>query len=109
MLRFAENAGFLLSNLGSNSTGVDGAVVWVACGDFSADEGHLGPRILVVPGAGLSMESLAHAVAVTLSTPAVVVGALPAAVSRKSAELRGNEPGCASRVLARGERHEVCA
>jgi hypothetical protein len=80
---FAEDAGFLLSNLRPESTGVVGAVIWLAAGEFSTNEAHVGPRILVVVGAELSIDSLAHGVAITLSRTATVVGTLPAEVRRK--------------------------
>jgi hypothetical protein len=81
---FVEDAGFLLSNLGPENTGVVGGVVWLAAGEFTTDEAYLGPRILVVPGEALSMKSLTHAVALTLSRPAAVIGTLPDELRNKA-------------------------
>lgn len=39
-------------------TGVDGVVVWIFAGEFSRTEAQYGPRILVVPGHELRVESL---------------------------------------------------
>lgn len=88
--RFTEDAGFLLANLNADTTGVVGAVIWIAAGEFSADEAHLGPRILVVAGTELSVQSLAGGVAVTLARPATIVGSLPDKIrwrSRSFAEM----------------------
>jgi hypothetical protein len=81
---FTEDAGFLLSSLTYETTGVVGAVFWMAAGEFSADEAHLGPRVMVVVGKGLSVRSLAGGVAVTLSSPSTVVGTLPEAIRRQA-------------------------
>lgn len=83
-----EDAGFLLTNLAYESTGVAGAVIWMAAGEFSIDDGQLGPRIVIMVGQELSPRSLAGGVAVTLSTPAGVIGALPEGI-------RGNALSCA--------------
>ena len=39
---------FLASNLRSETTGIEGAVLWIFAGEFAGTE--LGPRILVVIG-----------------------------------------------------------
>lgn len=72
---------FLASNLGPETTGVDGAVIWIFAGEFAAVE--LGPRILVVMGGNkLSAEWLRGAVSVRLTTPPKVAGRLPGAIRR---------------------------
>jgi hypothetical protein len=77
---FVQDAGFLLTSIGPESTGVPGAAIWLAIGEFSTDDAHLGPRIMVVVGTELTAQSLAAGVAVTLSIPATVVGTLPEAI-----------------------------
>jgi hypothetical protein len=74
---FHEEAGFLASNLGEESTGVEGTVLWIFCGEPARGGSILGPRILVVAGAALKAESLFEAVAVRLSAPLEVSGSLP--------------------------------
>ena len=81
---FHENAGFLAANLGDESTGVDGAVVWIFAGEPTRSGSVLGPRLWVVAGAACSVENLSGAVVVTLSRPPEVFGALPPALERKA-------------------------
>ena len=72
---------FLASNLRSETTGIEGVVLWIFAGEFAGTE--LGPRILVVIGGDkLSAEWLRGAVSVRLTTPPEVVGKLPAAIRR---------------------------
>jgi hypothetical protein len=75
--RFVEGAGFLASNLLPEHTGVEGAVVWIFAGEFSRTESHYGPRILVVPGRELGVESLSDAVAVTIASLPEILDCLP--------------------------------
>ena len=75
--RFVEHAGFLASNLLPEHTGVEEAIVWIFAGEFSRTDAQDGPRILVVPGRELGIESLIDAVAVTVASPPVVLGCLP--------------------------------
>lgn len=84
MRAFLDNAGFLATNVDDAISGVHGAIVWVFAGEPTRNEVSLGARILVVVGASLEVESLARAVAVRLSRPPEVVGALPAAVKRQA-------------------------
>lgn len=85
--RFHENAGFLSCSLGPETTGVEGAVVWMFGGEPTRDESELGPRILVVGGETLTLEGLANAVAVRLSSPPEVVGMLPRRVAIQAVAL----------------------
>jgi hypothetical protein len=75
--RFIDDAGFLATNLASDHTGVEGAVVWIFAGEFSRADAHHGPRLLVVPGRGRGVGSLIDAVAVTIANPPEVLGCLP--------------------------------
>jgi hypothetical protein len=81
-----EDAGFLASNLTQETTGIDGAVIWMFSGEPTRSASPLGPRILVTVGEVLMIESLAHAVAVRLSPRPEVVGALPPGVMVKAVE-----------------------
>jgi hypothetical protein len=83
---FAEHAGFLASNLTPEITGVVDAVIWAFAGEPTRSGGALGPRIWVVPGRALAMESLSDAVAVRLSVPPEVLGVLPPALAQQSME-----------------------
>ena len=71
---------FLASNLRSETTGIEGVVLWIFAGEFAGTE--LGPRILVVTGDKISAELLRNAVTVRLATPPEVVGKLPVAIRR---------------------------
>jgi hypothetical protein len=71
---------FLMSNLSSKTTGIDGAVIWVAAGEFGGAGSKHGPRIEVVLGDTLACEGLRDAVAVTLTEPPEVLGDLPGKV-----------------------------
>ena len=82
MARLDPEAGFLLSSLGPRATGIAGAVVWFAAGEFCTDESRLGPRILVGVGDRLSTSDAVHAAAVSLEKPARVVGRLPESIAR---------------------------
>jgi hypothetical protein len=84
--RFIDDAGFLATNLASDHTGVEGAVVWIFAGEFSRTESHHGPRVLVVPGRELGVESLSGSVAVTITSAPEVLGALPGDVERQIVE-----------------------
>ena len=78
--RFHEDAGFLLSTLGPEDTGIDGVVVWFFAGEPSHSDAHLGPRILIALGAKLTLDSLADPVGVTITSPPRVLGTLPGEV-----------------------------
>jgi hypothetical protein len=84
MRAFLENAGFLATNLAPISTGVQGAVVWIFSGEPTLSEATVGPRILVVVGESLALASLSNAVAVRLSRPPAVMGALPVGIGRQA-------------------------
>lgn len=83
-MAFHENAGFLATNVGEESTGVHDSVVWIFAGEPTCGGSVLGPRLWVVAGAACSVESLSGAVVVTLSRPPEVFGALPPALERKA-------------------------
>jgi hypothetical protein len=67
----------VLSVLRSADTGIDGAVVWVAAGEFDEADRHLGPRLLVVLGDEISSERLTSAVTVLLTSTADIFGVPP--------------------------------
>lgn len=54
--------------------------------EFSRAGAHHGPRLLVVPGRELGVESLIDAVAVTIASPPEVLGCLPGKVERQVVE-----------------------
>ena len=72
---------FAMSNLGSSTTGVAGAVLWVSSGDPSGDHHHVGPRLWVVLGDTINPKALADAVIVKLTDPPDVLGTLPPEVA----------------------------
>jgi hypothetical protein len=84
--RFHADAGFLSSVLRPRDTGVDGVTVWFFAGEPSRTESRQGPRIHVVLGERLSLESLADSVAVRLTAPPEVLGTLPDEVARQVIE-----------------------
>jgi hypothetical protein len=84
--RFHPDAGFLLCNLLSEHTGVEGAVLWIAAGEPTSNESALGARVLVVVGQKLTVDSLSGAVSVTLTVPPEVLGTLPHEVALKAVE-----------------------
>ena len=76
-------AGFLLeamSNLRPNTTGVQGAVIWISAGEFAGTSLQHGPRVKVVLGDKITTEGLADAVSVRISKPPKVLGTLPGRV-----------------------------
>ena len=73
----------LLSVLRGTETGVTGAVVWFAAGEFDDSDRYLGPRLLVVLGDDIRSERLTSAVSVRLASPPYVVGVLPPDVARQ--------------------------
>lgn len=69
---------WLLSNLRGAEVGLDGMALWFSCGEFeSARASAHGPRVIVVPGTALAIDSLEHGVAITLTEPPEVLGELP--------------------------------
>ena len=83
---YHEDAGFLAASLGPESTGVEGAVVWVFAGEPTRNQLALGPRILVVLGERLTVDSLVDGVAVRLTSPPTMFGTLPPSVEAKVVE-----------------------
>lgn len=84
MRRFHENTGYLSTSLLPDVTGVEGAVFGIVMGEPTCNETALGPRILVVPGARLSVDSLQDAAAVRVTTPPEIIGTLPPRLARKA-------------------------
>ena len=74
---------FLMVNLSTRETGVEGALVWVASGEFDSASKH-GPRVAVMLGRMITDESLGKAAIVTLADPSVVVGDLPSKVREQA-------------------------
>jgi len=75
--------GFVLSNLRSTTTGVEGAILWVAAGEFDDADRTQGPRIMVVLGDNISADRLKDAVVVLLTKAPVVMGSLPGEIERQ--------------------------
>ena len=74
----------LLSVLRETDTGVTGAVIWVAAGEFDdAADSHLGPRLLLVVGDEIRSERLPSAVTIRLTSPPDIRGVLPPGVVRE--------------------------
>jgi hypothetical protein len=71
---------FLLANLGSEDSGIEGAIVWFAAGEYSRNEVAYGPKILVALGTARTLDGLAGAVSVTIASPPQVLGTLPTKV-----------------------------
>ncbi len=71
-----------MSNLRPNTTGVQGAVIWISAGEFAGAEAQHGPRIKVVLGEKITTEGLDKSVSVRLTNPPEVLGVLPAKVKR---------------------------
>jgi hypothetical protein len=72
-----------MSNLPSQDTGVDGAVIWVSVGEFSGADLQHGPRVKVVPGNKITTENMQSAASVTITDPPRVLGSLPGKLRRK--------------------------
>jgi hypothetical protein len=87
----------VLSVLRSTETGVRGAVVWVAAGEFDDADRHLGPRLLIVQGDSIRKERLANAGRVRLTSRPDVVGVLPPELARQIVMFAGKN----RRVLVR--------
>jgi len=71
------------------TTGVEGAVLWVSVGEFSGTESLLypiGPRIKVVVGTKITAEGLQDAVSVRISDPPEVLGHLPGRLRKQVVE-----------------------
>ena len=81
---FNEDAGFLMSWLGSKTKGIEGAVICVFAGEFGRPGHQLGPRLLVAQGNKLSTKSLNDAVSMLLTDPPEVLGELPRKVKRQA-------------------------
>ena len=72
----------VLSVLRVTETGVRGAVILVAAGEFEPWKVHLGPRLLLVLGDEIRAHKLTSAVTVRLAPPEVL-GVLPLDVTRQ--------------------------
>jgi hypothetical protein len=81
--RYVQDVGFLLSNLRSEDSGVEGCVIWFSAGEFARNETDWGPKLLVVLGDKLTASSVLDAVWVTLENPPVVLGNLPERVAKQ--------------------------
>ena len=77
---------FAMANLPARDTGVDGAVIWVAEGEFGGADSQHGPRVRVVPGTKITSEGLGDAVSITLTEPPRVLGTLPGRVRKLALE-----------------------
>lgn len=91
--RFVEDVGFLLSNLSSENSGVQGAILWFAAGEYSRTEAQHGAKLLVVPGESLTAAGLEQAVSVTLSARPRVLGTLPDQVATQVVEFINRNRG----------------
>ena len=72
-----DDAGFRGASLRRETTGVDGAIVWVVAGEPTRNLLELGPRLRVVLGERLAADSLMDALPVRLTSPPTVLGMLP--------------------------------
>jgi hypothetical protein len=75
---------FVLSNLRSTTTGIQGAVIWVAAGEFAGADTGLGPRLLVVLGDSIAPDRLTNALNVRLTDAPEALGDLPADMEERS-------------------------
>jgi hypothetical protein len=73
----------VLSVLRSSDTGVGGAAVWVAAGEFEDADRHLGPRLLVTVGDSIHADGLKDAVRVRLTSQPNLLGVLPHGIARQ--------------------------
>ena len=90
---FHEDAGFLMSWLDSQTTGVEGVVICVFAGEFERPGHQLGPRLLVALGNKLTTEGLNDAVSVVLTDPPKVIGELPDRVGTEVVEFVNKNRG----------------
>ena len=74
---------FLMSNLRSTHTGVQGAVIWVSAGEFADAACPYGPRLMVVLGDAITTNGLKDAVSVRLTNPPEVLGELPGKIKQQ--------------------------
>jgi len=85
--KYLQKHGFLveaMSNLRSNRTGVDGAVIWISAGEFAGSSSPHGPRIKVVLGDKITTEGLKDAVSVTIEDSPRVLGTLPGKIKKQA-------------------------
>ena len=75
-----------MASLRPQTTGIEGAVVWVSVGEFAGSEAQHGPRIKVVVGSKLTSESLKNSVTVTLTKPPKLIGTLPGKIKKQILE-----------------------
>lgn len=80
--RFVDDVEFLLSNLHSENSGIKGAELWLAAGEYSINEVERGPKLFVTLGERLTFDAFVNGVSVTLEDPPRVLGALPSDVAR---------------------------
>jgi hypothetical protein len=73
----------MLSVLRSTDTGIRGAVLWIAAGEFAEGGRPLGPRLLLVLGDEILSDRLTFAVSVLLTRPPEVLGVLPPGVAHQ--------------------------
>jgi hypothetical protein len=71
----------VLSVLRSAETGVRGAVIWIAAGEFDNAGRHLGPRLLLVRGDEIRSDRLTDALPVLLASRRDILGVLPPGVA----------------------------
>jgi len=74
---------FVLPNLRSTETGVEGAVIWIAAGEFAGADTGLGPRLVVVPGDNIAPDHLPAAVNVRLNNPSEALEDLPSDIAEQ--------------------------
>ena len=71
---------FLMDCHRTESTGVDGAVIWLSADEPSNAGRPQGPRVWVALGAEISLEALKQAASISLTEPPIVQGELPSTV-----------------------------
>jgi len=81
-LMLDENASFLMSNLLPPNTGVNGTVIWISAGEF--EKGKHSPRIKVVVGDQITLESLSQAASITIIGSPKIIGNLPSKITKNA-------------------------
>jgi hypothetical protein len=99
---------FRLSCFGSKTTGVEGTIIWVSCGE-PTDAEDVGPRLWVVLGDKIRPEGLRDCATVRLTIPPEVLGELPARVRMQAvAFVRKNRIALLRHWLGRIDTKEMC-
>ena len=107
--RFSPDAGFLMSTLGSEETGIDRVVICVCAGEFGSTGNQLGPRLLVVLGDRLSTESLKDATTVQLTSPPQLAASFRPGSPGRSPSSSTRTGTCSSATGLAASAHGTCS